>query len=304
MGVDVNLLGGVLMQDLTTANTNPNYLNGLNLNTGGNLKFTNGMSYGFDAQLGYFFGHSNHFGVGAGFMYLYQQGDVAMSNPYHAEYQATDYEGNVYRQVVTSNQTIQEKLSITNMNIPIVLKYKTRFSKRLGFTADAGALINLQLRNSYTTNASFDYEAIYQYTSGTDTKNGLPTVYDNSPTPSANDVFYTKAEYLALHNNNSQYVQQYFNTLRNTGYNVGLGVKPNSNSGSVSYAAGSVGLLIQPSFELFLIRQRKGFNGGFFYVYQPFNHTEQNGYMLTDKTGVYNSVLNAVTASNNQSFWY
>ncbi len=99
--VDVNLLGGVLMQDLTTANTNPNYLNGLNLNTGGNLKFTNGMSYGFDAQLGYFFGHSNHFGVGAGFMYLYQQGDVAMSNPYHAEYQATDYEGNVYRQVAS-----------------------------------------------------------------------------------------------------------------------------------------------------------------------------------------------------------
>ncbi len=63
--IDVNLLGGVLTQDLTTANTSGNYTNGINNNTG-TLKFKNGVSYGGDAQLGYFFGKKSHFGIGTG----------------------------------------------------------------------------------------------------------------------------------------------------------------------------------------------------------------------------------------------
>src|ERR1035437_253100 len=92
--VDINLLGGVLTQDLKTVTTTDNYRNALNYNNGGDLKFSNGMSYGFDAQLGYFFGHSCHFGLGTGIIYLAQQGDVTMSNPFHVEYQSTDYQGN------------------------------------------------------------------------------------------------------------------------------------------------------------------------------------------------------------------
>ncbi len=297
--VDVNLLGGALMQDLTTAKTDANYLNGVNINTGGNLKFSNGVSYGFDAQLGYFFGRSCHFGIGAGFMYLAQQGDLTMDSKYHVEYQATDFNNNIYRQEISSTQAIKEKLQVTNMNIPILLKYKTRFSKRLGFTADLGAIINLQLRNEYSTNAAFDYEAIYKYTSGTGDHTGQPTVYDNSPTPNANDVFYTKAEYTRVNPNLN--VQQYFNDLHNRGYNVGLGVKPNSNSGSVSYAVGSVGFLVQPSLNYFL-SDNVALNIGVYYLYQPFSNTAQSNYMLTDKTGAYSSVMNTVTASNNQSF--
>ncbi len=247
--LDVNLLGGALSQNLTTKNTLADYNNniaGLS-NTGGNLKFTNGASYGFDAQLGYFFGHSCHFGVGAGFMYLQQQGDVTMSNNFHVEYQATDNQGNTFRQLITSDQPVKEHLQISNMNIPLLLKYKTRFSRRLGFTADAGALINLQTRNAYSSNAAFDYEAIYQYAG--EGKNGLPAVYDNGTTPNKNDVFYTKAAYVP----SAVYptVNDYFNQLRSAGYNVGLGVKPNNNSGSVSYMQGSVGLLVQPSINYF-----------------------------------------------------
>src|ERR1700679_566505 len=114
--LDVNLLGGGLTQDYTTKNTAGNYLNSVNVNTGGDLKFATSRSLGFDAQLGYFFGASHHFGIGAGFMYLAQQGTLSMANNYHVEYQATDFQNNVYRQVVTSDQPIQEKLQITNMN--------------------------------------------------------------------------------------------------------------------------------------------------------------------------------------------
>jgi len=160
--IDVNGLGGVLTQDYTTTNTLGNYNNSIGSvsNNGGKLKFDNGRSYGFDAQVGYFFNRSRRFGIGAGFMYLYQQGDATLHDNFHVEYQSTDANGYVFRQIVSSQYPIKETQKITNINIPVVLKYKVRFSKVLGFTADAGALINLQMRSAYKTNASFNYEAV------------------------------------------------------------------------------------------------------------------------------------------------
>ena len=72
--VDINLLGGVLTHDLNVANTYGNYTNGIAGNNTGDLKFNNGMSYGADVQLGYFFSRRGHFGIGTGLMYLYQTG--------------------------------------------------------------------------------------------------------------------------------------------------------------------------------------------------------------------------------------
>ncbi len=53
--IDVNLLGGLASQTFTTGNSAANYPNALNPNTG-NLTYTNGYSFGADAQLGFFFG--------------------------------------------------------------------------------------------------------------------------------------------------------------------------------------------------------------------------------------------------------
>ncbi len=53
--LDINLLGGMASQSLTTANSTPGYLNAVNTNTG-ELKYTKGLSMGADAQLGFFFG--------------------------------------------------------------------------------------------------------------------------------------------------------------------------------------------------------------------------------------------------------
>src|SRR6185312_12187449 len=107
--LDVNVLGGVLTQDIATHNIQANFPNviGGAYSDGGKLKVTNGMSMGFDAQLGFFWGHKRHFGIGAGFMYLSQMADVTATYPFHVEYQATDFRGDTYRQLVTSNQPIK-----------------------------------------------------------------------------------------------------------------------------------------------------------------------------------------------------
>ena len=292
--IDFNLLGGLANQDFTTANTNANYPNTVNTNTG-ELKFRNGYSFGADAQLGFFFGKKRHFGIGAGLMYMQQHGDAELSN-YHTEYQATDGQGNIYRQLVTGND-VREELVSTNISIPFVLKYKNRFSKHWGFTADAGALLNMQMNNAYTTHANFDYEAIYKLVPNGD--GGTMSVYDNSVIPSANDWFITKGEFLK-NNPNGNY-QAYIDAKRALGYNVGQGLNPGTRTGSTSYTTNSVGFILQPSFNYYL-SDHVALNMGLYYMFQPFKNNAQSGYRLTDGATAYNSTLKNVTAAADQQY--
>jgi outer membrane protein OmpA-like peptidoglycan-associated protein len=291
--IDLNLLGGGASQMFTSPNTNANYPNGLNFNTG-QLTYNNGYSFGGDGQIGFFFGKKRHFGLGAGFMYMQQAGFANLNN-YHVEYQATDGAGNIFRQVVTGDN-VSEHITSTNMNIPLVLKYKNRFSKHWGFAADAGALVNIQMKNAYTTNASFDYEAIYKFDQSAE---GTTSVYDNSPVPSANDWMITKAEFLK--NNPDGNLQQYFAAKRALGYSVGDGLAPATRSGNVSYTQGSVGFLLQPSMNYFL-SDHVALNLGLYYMFQPFKNSAQNDYRLTEGIGSYSTVLNNVSSSINQSY--
>jgi len=291
--IDVNLLGGLASQTFTTANSTANYPNALNANTG-NLSYTNGSSFGADAQLGFFFGKKRHFGIGTGFMYMEQHGDAVLNN-FHMEYQATDGGGNIFRQVVTGND-VKENIVSKSYNIPVLFKYKDRFSKHWGITADAGAVINLKTQSAYTTHASFDYEAIYKFEQ---TDAGQRSVYDNSPVPNSGDWLITKAEFLK--NNPNGNVQDYFAAKRALGYIVGDGITPDQRTGSTTSTQVSVGFLVQPSVNYFL-SDHVALNLGLYYMLQPFTNNAQAGYRLTDAPGKYSSVMNNVTASTDQSY--
>jgi outer membrane protein OmpA-like peptidoglycan-associated protein len=291
--IDLNLLGGLASQEFTTANTAGNYNNGVNMTTG-QLKSKDGYSFGGDAQLGFFFGNNRHFGLGTGIMFMSQHGKASLDN-YHVEYQDKDGAGNTYRQIVNGN--VSEDIRYSILNIPVVLKYKNRFSKHWGFTADAGALINLQVHNKYTTNSSFDYEAVYKFQQNSD--GGTTSVYDNASTPSANDWLITKAEF--LRNNPNGNLQDYFSKKRALGYNVGEGVTPDTHTGHTSYKNASVGLLLQPSLNYFL-SDNVALNFGLYYMFQPFKNDPENDYHLTNGMGTYSSVLNSVSASNDQQY--
>ena len=297
--IDLNFKGGGFQQDYTVMDPSGNYPNVLGNARYGNMKFTNGSSFGGDIQLGYFFDKAAHFGIGLGFMYLAQQGDVTLDQ-FHAEYQSVDNKGNAFRQVVTANQPIKEQMKITNMNIPIVLKYKNRFSKHWGFTGDVGLLYNVRTTSSYTTNASFDYEAIYQLQTAAGGQQ--IAVYDASLTPAANDLIITKAQYMATHPDaSSAQVQAYFDQQHNVnGYNVGLGVTPNTKKGDISYTAGSVGFIIQPAINYFF-SDKLALNVGLYYTYQSLNHTTSTR-RLTDQMGQYSPLLNNVSNAVTQSY--
>ena len=292
--IDVNLLGGLADQSFKTTASMPDYPNALNANTG-KLEYKNGYSFGGDAQVGFFFGAKRHFGLGTGVLLMQQHGDAILDN-YHVEYKATDGVGNIYRQLVTGND-VREEIVSKNINIPFVLKYKNRFSRHWGFTADAGALINLQMKNAYTTHASFNYEAIYKLTQSSD--GGTVSVYDDAVTPSSNDWFITKGEF--LQNNPNGNYQAYIDAKRALGYNVGEGLNPGTRTGKTSYTRGSIGFMVQPSVNYFL-SDNVALNFGLYYMFQPFKDNTQSNYRLTDGMGTYSSNLNSVKSSHNQQY--
>lgn len=287
--LDVNVLGGAVSQTFKTANTAANYPDAITSNTG-QLQFRNGYSYGADAQIGYFFGKARHFGLGTGIMFMEQRGVASLSN-YHIDARATDAAGHIFRQVLTGND-VRENVRSSMVNIPVMLKYKNRFSKHWGFAADAGALINIQMRNAYSTHATFDQGAIYKFVQNTD--GGTVSVYDNSPTPSPDSWLITKAEF--LNNNPGGNWQEYASVKRAMGINVGDGLTTRDRTGNTTYRYGSLGFMVQPSVSYYL-SDNVALNFGGYYMMQPIKNNAQNGYRLTDGNGSYSSVLNNVTAT-------
>lgn len=295
--IDINLLGGGMKQDLTTGTSTSGYLNAISQNTNiGKLSFDKGSSLGFDAQLGYFFGPGCHWGVGAGFMYLSQTGNLNLDK-YHVEYQATDAFNSVFRQHITGNN-LAEWTKSTNINIPLMLKYKYRFSKAFGFTADAGPMFNMQMKNVSQNNGNFDYEAVIKH-SLTPSGDGTPTLYDNSPVPATTSELITKAAMLNYNPNvdlNAEFQKQ-----KAAGYNVGLGQTPAVDKSTVSYTTGSVGFLLRPQLSWYL-SDHVALNFGAYYMYQSFKNNNVANYTFMNTKMEYSSSLNNVSSSTVSSF--
>jgi len=290
--IDVNLQGGMLTQDITTTNPLLNYTNRLSSSSISGLKYNNGMSYGGNAQIGFFFDNRSNFGIGTGIMYHMQTGNVTMDK-YSVEYQSIDASGYVFRQITNSTGVVKEELKTTNISIPLVLKYKHRFTRRSGITADMGLLFNASLKNKYTTDGVFNYEAAYKYT-----PDGLGTMYDNGAAPANTDLVITQKQFLATHPGGD--VANYFTNQQNNGHNVGWNVSPDKSTGTVSYTQSSAGFIFQPCYSLYL-SDKVALNIGGFFIYQMFTHAP-TGARLTDKVGEYNSFLSNVTTVNSTSY--
>ena len=292
--IDLNVPVGALIQSPTNS-MSINFPNALNAKVG-DLKMGTGMSKGIDLGVGYFIGKKRQIGIGAGIQYITQSSDASI-DAYHVEYQATDKKDNVYRQLVTATHPIKEKLDITQINIPVVIKYKHRFNTRIGIAVDAGMVYNLQMQNKWTTDAAFNYEAIYKF--ARDVNGNTYTVYDNQATPDKTDWLMTKAQYDRT--NSIGTVDGVFDSLRARGYNVGLNLKPANNSGTVSYTTGSIGFILRPTATV-RVTNRIHLNLGLSAVYQTFKNETLSNYRLVDNMGsTYSSLLNTVSSTNNMT---
>ncbi|RYD59565.1 MAG: hypothetical protein EOP56_01490 [Sphingobacteriales bacterium] len=291
--ISANIMAGPWSPGLSTTNLATLYPNTVNTKVG-DLQHYNTSAFGINAQFGYFFGYARHFGLGGGLMYMRHQGNFYIQD-FHVEYESTDSRGEVFRQIVGSG-AITEKITASNFSIPIVGKYQTYFTDQIGFNLDAGLLLNVQMQNSYETNATFDYEAIYKYDIIGD--NNVKAVYDNSNTPSSTSWLITKNSYTKR--NPKGNVNAYFEEQRQKGYNVGSGIKPDMPSGKKPYKSGAIGFLVQPSVN-YEIRKDLMLNVGGYYMMQLFSN-EQTDQKLTDAVGTYAGLLSSVKSSRSSSY--
>ena len=286
--IDVNLpVGGVVQS--STIKYSPLYPSYLNASLP-NLTLSNGASLGIDLEWGCFFGDYNLHGIGGGIIYQSQFYNMT-ADKFHVEYRAVDGQGSVYRQSISSTGAITEKMRNSQTNIPIVFRTKQILSKKIGFSFDAGLLFNFQNTVNYSSDAAFNYEAIYAYDAKSN--ESYTHIYDNNPTPSATDWLITVQQYEA-HNPNSN-VNQYFDSLKARGYNVGLGVKPGNLSGSIKEPWASLGFICRPGMN-FKMYERLYFYLGAYASYQVFNLNNRGSISLADTYGsTYTSMFRSVT---------
>jgi hypothetical protein len=251
------------------------------------LKINSDYSYGGDVQLGYYFGKGKNFGIGTGIVYFKNQGNMSLDSM-HVEYRSMDFNQDTFRQLITTAKPIEEIINTTTISIPLVVKYRTMLSKKIGFMMDAGIVYNLKIESTYEADAAFNYEAIYKY----DKINGdYKAVYDYSSIPNASDWLITVEKYQKDQGDGNE--AAYLQSLQNQGYNVGLDEEITKKSGTVNNKTGSIGLLLQPSF-CFKLSDVVFINLGAYYMYHGIwgPDANNNKNRITDKIGDYNSLLN------------
>ena len=284
---DINFPVGLAYQQ-ATVNFTPNFMYPVNAKFD-NLKLSPAFITGVDCEFGYYFGKKKLIGFGTGIQYIQTSSNASLDN-YHVEYEATDAKNQIYRQVVSNAGQVQENLTNSSFNIPIVAKFKQIFNKYIGFSADAGILLNFDNSTSYISNSSFNYEAIYAYAEGSQTTH----VYDNNPTPNPTDWLIT-VENFQKHNPSGS-VENYFDSLSGRGYKVGLGLHPNVSTGKISHPGSALGFIFRPAVNIRFYERLYLYLGGFI-SYQGFNNTISQKYRLVDNFGnTYSSMLGAVSA--------
>jgi hypothetical protein len=291
--LDIEANGGLTNQKINAIPFSTNYEDALN-SVQSDIKFRKGSSFGYGARVGWYIDRKRTIGISSGINYYSEEGTLGMDS-FHIEYRSTDYKGGTFRQVISSNGRIEESIKTKTLNIPLCLNYKYPVNDNLSILASVGVMYNINVKNSYSSSAGFDYEAIYKF-------EGNQPIYDYSPVPDTSSLLITKAYYTAKYPHSD--VKSYFKFNQSIGYSVGLNEKAVENSGTVTYKSGSLGYTAEIS-AVYKIWRNIFAKGGFYYMGQSFtNKSNNNSLRLTDALvkdangqviGTnYNSLLNEV----------
>jgi hypothetical protein len=183
-----------------------------------------------------------------------------------------------------------------------LLRYKKDFNDKLALTVDAGILYNINVRNTYNTDARFNYEGIYKF-------EGPYPIYDNSPIPDSSSLLITKAAYLDKFPKGD--VVRFFNFHDSIGKSVGLNLAADKKGGDVKYKSGSLGYTAEVAVNYMVVRNIC-LRAGVYYTAQSFTNTSNNNALrLTDtkikdaagnSTVNYNSMLNEMQTAKSSNY--
>ena len=288
---------GILSATLTDATygySNHGNIQGLYINP--NTTFSSGNYFQGNLGVNYFFGEKANFGVGLGFGYNMISG-TATKSAFHTEYQATDKWSGIYRQIISSNGSIKEKQAYSNLIIPITLIYKGNINDKFGYNIEAGLLYNGSYSSSMnSTTASFNYEAIYQFSNIT---NSPTTNFDNGTSAAPNDWLITLNQ--GASHDPSKNGATYLNNMRTEGFNVGTNLTPVTTNKTAKFATGSIGFVFKPSVS-YKLNETTSINAGLYISASSFKPSTINEYELVDNNVNYNTLMNGVSKMSNTMY--
>ena len=243
-----------------------------------------------------YWGKSNdkpNFGLGIGLSFGQYKG-VLKNDNFNVEYKAQDQWGGVYRQIIGSIGGINENVTINNMSIPILfsLKGQLKSKSKWGYNIEAGVVYHLNFGNTISsTTGTFNREAVYRLTG-----DGVPTFYDANPSYSADSWLITQQQ-ANSHLYGTQSVQQYFTTMQQNGFNVGLSEAPKNVASNFKFASGAIGFVFSPSITYEIQKANQNpllLTFGIHYETTSFKQNESD-YKLIDEKLNYNTLMKSIS---------
>jgi hypothetical protein len=276
-------MSGVFTQEFSQVNLPNAYENFLNDNIS-IISCTNRNVSGINFSMAYFLNDKHQWALSTGLFATVKKYDLTIEN-FHIEYQASDYNNDIFRQVLSSKGSVCDNIKSTNIALPLGVKFVDKLKGKFGYSFDAGFLFTISNTNKYSSKSIFDYEAIYSF------DNTGTTVFDSKTTPSKNDWMITQ----------DRLTSTQIDAFRQQGYNVGLAVN-SGNSGNVTYKSRSLGWYFQPAFNYRATDNIDVLFGAFFVKQSFTNDGVSPAYRITDKVGDYYSLLNAISKTKNLSY--
>ena len=242
---------------------------------------------GLQANLEYFIRKQAHWGIGISLQYQFTKGEVSKSD-FDVTYKAVDYWGNYYKRHVTTSENahLKETFTMNQFSVPLLLKYKNNFSKKIGFELEAGInlIVSATGDSKLGDNVLFDYESTYHY--------GNSTAKDYFSVNNQNNNDWVISKTQATRSGNGS-AADYFSGLQKENFDVGINEKPSTTNLKFNYKP-TMGLIFHPSLT-YKDNDNIVLNFGLMIMTQEYdNKNDVSKYSLTNKVGEYNTLMNSM----------
>ena len=291
--------------DLKAAYGGQDYARTFSYNT--KPKFQNGSGMSGDLRLSYFFNAERNLGVSIGIQYAQYKGSMSLDSGMYLDFQTSDVINGtkrIYRQIIRNNTDIQEDVTITNINVPVLFEFKHQFGSYKKAAGGAGIWFNLGPVFGFSgstegiAKGTLSYEGVYN----ADGSNTLDA--SSGPFYSGHSLVLTEYAYDHTHTDGSS-ATKYLDEQRNgtEKYNVGLGkdISSADRTKTNSYNKVSFGGMLQAGVS-YAITYKVHFLLGGHIMYQQWQNNGNEHQELTNTitdAGVNYSGLTAVIKSSN-----
>ncbi|MBL0341157.1 MAG: hypothetical protein IPP71_09640 [Bacteroidetes bacterium] len=193
----------------------------------------------------------------------------------------------------------QEKMSFSIINIPLLFRYKEKFSAKSGFELFAGPSFISFITNS-TIDATFNFEGIYQV------NQAGQFVYNNNFIAAGSDLYLTEAEinsllFVNVNDVSGPNATALFNQLRGDGYDFALDKKFTGKDDKIQT---HYGIAFNGGADLFYhITKKSAVKLGATIIFAPLNSGNSDAYEMVNKsTDSYKSIYRSKANSTYTSF--